>query len=102
MTYRPILIVFASVLFENDPSIITEPDVSSLIEVSNHILTVMNDWCIPSEFTLNFDETNFIEFVSNNNRITNIPITYNDQYIKEIKAKAPRVQVIIAKIGEVM
>jgi hypothetical protein len=70
-----------SVLFTDDTSIIvTEPDLSCLVELTKKF-TVMDKWFIANKFSLNFDESDFIEFVTNNKPITNMHISYNNQYI---------------------
>jgi hypothetical protein len=44
--------VSVPILFANDTSIIiTEPDISSLAEISNQIFTVMNKWLIANKLT---------------------------------------------------
>jgi hypothetical protein len=52
----------------------TEPGVSHLVEISNHIFTVMHKWFRTNILTLNVYKTNFIKFVTNIKPVTNMQI----------------------------
>jgi hypothetical protein len=61
--------VSTPVLFADESSIIiTEPDVSYLVESSYCTFTVRNKWFIANKIYLNFDKTN-ITFVTNDKPI---------------------------------
>jgi hypothetical protein len=64
---------------------ISEPEVSKLLDLSKHILTIMKKWFIANKLTLNFNKMNFIKSASNKNAITDTQISYNTQYIQKTK-----------------
>jgi hypothetical protein len=63
--------------------VISEPDVNKLADPSINILTVMEKWFMGNKLTLNLNKINFIKFASNKKAITDMQISYNDQYIQK-------------------